>query len=45
MKIKQYFMKDKYLYLKKPPTLGALNRQFSSKGGGDFMQLFILRDL
>ena len=32
-------MKDKNLCLKKPLTLGALNRQFSSKGGGDFMQL------
>ena len=27
-------MKDKNLCMKKPLTLGALNRQFSSKGGG-----------
>ena len=27
-------MKDKNLFLKKPFTLGAKNRQFSSKGGG-----------
>ena len=45
MKIKKYFMKDKNLCLKKSRTLGALNRQFSSNGGGDFMQLCVLRDL
>ena len=38
-------MKDKNLCLKKPRTLGARNRQFSSKGGGDFMQLSVLKDL
>ena len=38
-------MKDKNLCVKKPLTLGACNRQFRSKGGGDFMQLYILRDL
>ena len=27
-------MKDKNLFLKKPRTLGAGNRQFSSKEGG-----------
>ena len=27
-------MKDKNLYLKKSRTLGACNRQFSTKGGG-----------
>ena len=37
-------MKDKKC-LKKPLTLGAWNRQFSSKGGGDFMQLCVPRDL
>ena len=33
-------MKDKNLCLKKTSyfSLGALNRQFSSKGGGDFMR-------
>ena len=45
MKIKRYFMKDKNLCLKKPHTLGALNCQFSSNGGGDFMQLCVLRNL
>ena len=30
---------------KKPRTLGALNRPFSSKGGRDYMQLCVLRDL
>ena len=45
MNIQKYFMKDKILCLKKHRTLGAFNRQFSSKGGGDFMQLFVLRDL
>ena len=45
MKIKKYFMKDKNLCLKKPCTLGAYNRPFSSKGGMDFMQLFVFRDL
>ena len=39
MKIRKHFIKDKNLYLKKPCTLGAFNRQFSSKGGGDCMQL------
>ena len=38
-------MKDINVCLKKPRTLGARNRQFSSKGGGDFMQLCVLRDL
>ena len=33
-KSKKNFMKDKNLYLKKPRTLGAWNRQFSSKEGG-----------
>ena len=33
MKIKKYFMKDKIYVWKKPRTLGAWNRQFSSKGG------------
>ena len=45
MKIKKYFMKDKKLYLKKSRTLGALIRQLSTKGWGDFMQLFVLRSL
>ena len=34
LKIKKYFMKDKNLYLKKPRTLDAWNRQFSPKEGG-----------
>ena len=38
MKIKKYIKKDKNLCLKWPRTLGALNRQFSSNGGGDFKQ-------
>jgi hypothetical protein len=32
MKIWKHFIKDKNLCLKKPRTLGAWNRQFSSKG-------------
>ena len=42
MNIQKYFMKDKILCLEKHRTLGAWNRQFSSKGGGDFMQLCVL---
>ena len=38
MNIQNNFMNDKILCLKKHRTLGARNRQFSSKGGGDFMQ-------
>ena len=38
-------MKEKNLCLKKLLTLGASNRQFSSKGGGDFMRLCVFRDL
>ena len=38
-------MKDINVWLKKPRTLGAKNRQFSSKEGWDFMQLCVLRDL
>jgi hypothetical protein len=34
MYIWKHFFKDKNLCLKKPRTLGAWNRQFSSKGGG-----------
>ena len=34
MNIQTNFMKDKILCLKKPRTLGAWNRPFSSKGGG-----------
>ena len=44
MKIKKNFIKDKNLYLKKSRTLGARNRQFSTKGGGDLMQLFVLKE-
>ena len=33
MNIWKHFFKDKILCLKKPRTLGARNRQFSSKGG------------
>ena len=45
MKIKKYFIKDKNIYLKNSRTLVARNRQFSTKGGGDFIQLFVVRDL
>ena len=34
MNIWKHFFKDKNVCLKKPRTLGAWNRQFSSKGGG-----------
>ena len=44
-KLKKYFMKDKNLCLNEPFTLGAWNRQFSSKRGGNFRQLCVLRDL
>ena len=44
MNIWKHFMKDKNLFLKKPCTLGAWNRQFSSKWEGDFMQLCVLGD-
>ena len=38
-------MKDKNVCLKKLRTLGAKKHQFSSKGGGDFMKLSVLKDL
>ena len=43
MNIWKHFMKDKILSLKMPRTLGAWNRQISSKGGEDLMQLCVLR--
>ena len=43
MNIWKHFFKNKILCLKKPLTLGAWNRQFSFKRGGDFIQLCVLK--